>query len=379
MKIFDMAIIGAGPAGSAAALKLSGYGFDVCLIERKEFPRETICGEFFSEEAIRVLRGLNLYNDFLSLQPNRIKAVQFYNDKGEIIDRKLNFDAYGISRGKFDDFLLRSASQKGVKVFQPCEVKEIAQSGNGYTLSVKGGTDFSPIAAKKIICAYGRQNILDKLLKRKFYYYKSEFFAFKVHVGADILNKYETGTIKMFAADGIYCGLNPVSPDQASLCYLADSNITPGTAVEQLKILWRRNRSFGEHFREGSLDRISDFRVHGTGNIYFGKKDLMHGGIYFIGDSARMIAPLAGDGISMALESGFMIADILNKQSERHTNDRDTGEAYAHSWNYMFAGRLRAADWIQRAIMNKYTRNMAAKLLECFPVLLNPLINSTRG
>jgi hypothetical protein len=45
----------------------------------------------------------------------------------------------------------------------------------------------------------------------------------------------------------------------------------------------------------------------------------------------------------------------------------------------MFAGRLRAADWIQRAIMNKYTRNMAAKLLECFPVLLNPLINSTRG
>ena len=43
--------------------------------------------------------------------------------------------------------------------------------------------------------------------------------------------------------------------------------------------------------------------IFGTGNIYFGKKNLVENGIYMVGDASGIIAPLSGDGIGMAFES----------------------------------------------------------------------------
>ena len=71
---FEIGIIGGGPAGSAAAAYLAGYGFDVCLFEKKSFPRETLCGEFLSTEVIHFLKEINLFDEFISLNPNKIKS-----------------------------------------------------------------------------------------------------------------------------------------------------------------------------------------------------------------------------------------------------------------------------------------------------------------
>jgi flavin-dependent dehydrogenase len=69
---YDIAIIGGGPAGSAAGLYLSSAGFNTCLIERKKFPREVLCGEFLSGEVSLLLKELNLFEKFLSLNPVKI-------------------------------------------------------------------------------------------------------------------------------------------------------------------------------------------------------------------------------------------------------------------------------------------------------------------
>src|SRR3970282_1266063 len=124
-KIFEIGIIGAGPAGSTAAAYLAGYGFDVCLFEKKSFPRETLCGEFLSHEVIQLLKELNLFNDFISLSPNKITSFLFFNSSGKSIGSKFNFDAYGLSRSLFDNLLLCNAKNKGVTVYQPSEVKKI--------------------------------------------------------------------------------------------------------------------------------------------------------------------------------------------------------------------------------------------------------------
>ncbi|MEK6552371.1 MAG: FAD-dependent oxidoreductase, partial [Bacteroidota bacterium] len=96
MEKYDAAIIGGGPAGSTAALYLNDLGFNVCLIEKKNFPRETLCGEFLSKEVIDSLKNLNLFDGFLKLNPNPITNFKFYNDSNDPIETKLKFPAYGI-------------------------------------------------------------------------------------------------------------------------------------------------------------------------------------------------------------------------------------------------------------------------------------------
>ena len=59
----DVAIVGGGPAGSATALYLRRRGYDVCLFEKKGFPRETVCGEFLSNEVTESLTELGLMDE----------------------------------------------------------------------------------------------------------------------------------------------------------------------------------------------------------------------------------------------------------------------------------------------------------------------------
>ena len=95
---FDIAIIGGGPAGSTAAIHLSRAGLEVCLFEKKTFPREVLCGEFLSAEVIESLKKLNLYNKFLLLNPNRINSFRFINEDSSELETKFRFEAYSIHR-----------------------------------------------------------------------------------------------------------------------------------------------------------------------------------------------------------------------------------------------------------------------------------------
>src|SRR5574338_206608 len=98
----DILIIGGGPAGSTTALYLSQLGFDITVIEKKIFPRETLCGEFLSKEVTDILNELNLFNDFLSLKPNKLISFFAVNDSGIELKSKLSFDAYAMKRSIFD-------------------------------------------------------------------------------------------------------------------------------------------------------------------------------------------------------------------------------------------------------------------------------------
>ena len=66
MEQFDAAIIGAGPAGAAAALSLASKGYRVVLIDKEKFPREKLCGDFINPVNWPILRELGVDTDILS-------------------------------------------------------------------------------------------------------------------------------------------------------------------------------------------------------------------------------------------------------------------------------------------------------------------------
>ena len=61
----DVTIIGAGPAGSTAAILLARAGWDVTLVEQSRFPRDKVCGECLSALGFDVLERLGLVDEFV--------------------------------------------------------------------------------------------------------------------------------------------------------------------------------------------------------------------------------------------------------------------------------------------------------------------------
>lgn len=379
MDEYDIAIIGGGPAGSTAALYLYNLGFNVCLIEKKNFPRETLCGEFLSREVIDTLKNFNLLEGFLKLNPNPITKFKFYNDNDSFIETKLKFPAYGIKRGIFDNFLLDAVKEKGVTVLQPGEVKEIIHNKKFITLVVDNGKSSQTILCSKVIAAYGKQNILDKKLNRNFATKKSFLNGVKFHVDESLFNGLEKNAIQIFAAKGIYCGINSVDENIVTVCFLENRSETQGNPKEQIKTLMDGNKNFELIFANGFINSVNNLPVYGTGNIFLGERELVKNGIYFIGDSSAVIAPLAGDGIGMAMQSAKLISKTFDKQRSDGFNNLQAELLYIHEWEKLFKKRLLIAKLIQNIIMNNRYRRIGFSVIKTFPGLLENIIIATRG
>lgn len=379
MDKFDIAIVGGGPAGTTAALYLHDRGFKVCVIEKKIFPRETLCGEFLSREVINTLKNLNLFNSFLKLNPNQIIKFKFYNGDNSFLETKLKFPAYGIKRGIFDNFLLNAVKEKGITVLQPGEVKEIIHGREFITLIVDNGQSSQEIFCDKVIAAYGKQNILDKKLNRDFTNHKSFLNGVKFHLDKSSFNVLEKDAIQIFAANGIYCGINSVGENKATVCFLGNRREVQGSPRDQIKALMDGNKNFKKLFGENIISIINDLPIYGTGNIYFGKRELVKNGIYFIGDSSAVIAPLTGDGIGMAMQSAKLISEIFEKQKSDGIDSLQTELLYIREWKKIFKKRIFIAKSIQNIIMNNHYRKISYSIIKTFPSLIANIISATRG
>ena len=375
---FEVAIVGGGPAGSSAAINLAKKGFDVCLFEKKVFPRETVCGEFLSKEVIENLRELNLFEKFQSLNPNKINSFRFINNNGDDIFSSLDFQAYSLKRSTFDNFLLQQAKENNVKIFQPAEVIEIINLEDHYKVVFYSSNKKESVEVKNVIAAYGKQNILDKCLHRSFINVRSKLNGIKFHLEEKYFDGFNKNEIHIYSGKNIYCGINAVNDNMVTLCFLEDRNYYSNTAKDHLMDLFDNNIRFKNLFNTDLDTMINHSTIYGTGNIYFGKKNIIENGIYMIGDAAGIIAPLAGDGIGIAFESAKVLVDLLFEEKEKKIDSDILGRKYINEWNNLFSKRLFTAKLIQDFILKNYLKNIGFYFIKMVPNSLNYFIKATR-
>ncbi|MGA3286265.1 MAG: FAD-dependent monooxygenase [Bacteroidota bacterium] len=372
-------MIGGGPAGSSAGIALARAGMKAAIIEKKTFPREVLCGEFLSGEVVSAIKEFGLYDEFLSLHPNKVTQFRFIPENGVGTSHALGFEAYALKRSRLDQLLLNAAKESGTVVFQPAEVISMQPNQDLYEIRCKTPGDDLFFFAHTVIAAYGKQNILDKSLNRVFASYRSGYNGVKYHINNVLLNETAGNEIQLFTANGIYCGMNRVSENETTLCFLSDRNVNQQDPKNALNALLQRNRKFRSLFAYDPLTELRKLPVFGTGNIYFGRRAAVENGIFMIGDAAAVIAPLAGDGIGMAMESGKLIATILEEAKKHKFNKHTIEEFYAAGWKRLFSKRLSAALHFQQVAMNSFGGNIGGRLLKIFPQLARTLIKRTRN
>ncbi|HET7433223.1 MAG TPA: FAD-dependent oxidoreductase, partial [Thermoanaerobaculia bacterium] len=112
----DVAVIGAGPAGSTLAALLARRGVRVALVDRDVFPRDKLCGEFLSYDALPILEALDLGDELDRLNAPRIGRCRVIGTH-KTLEFALPHPARGISRLFLDDMLLRAANARGAMRF----------------------------------------------------------------------------------------------------------------------------------------------------------------------------------------------------------------------------------------------------------------------
>jgi len=378
---YDVAIIGGGPAGSMAAIYLARAGFDVCLIEKKKFPRDILCGEFLSEEVTTILKELQLFEEFLALNPVLISRFKSVNESGTEIYSNLSFPAYALRRSLFDIFLLNEAINSGANVYQSAEADFIRREGNKFLVGIIKQNNIEDILVKvsHVIAAYGKQNSFDKKLKRDFIISSSGLNGIKFHIPNSSIKNYSVDEISIYTAEDIYCGMNTISESETTLCALDKRTNGESSPRKRLLKLLESNKNFGDLFNPGFENTLNDLPIYGTGNIYFGRRKIVENHIFMIGDAAGVIAPIAGNGIGMAFQSAKLISSLLSEFKNGKYSVDQLEKTYVIEWNRLFLRRIRFALLIQKLVLKRVTNNISYSLSNIFPSIMPVLIRATRS
>jgi flavin-dependent dehydrogenase len=368
----DVLIVGGGLAGLFNAILLNRAGLKVTLIEKKTYPMHRVCGEYISNEVIPFLGSLDI--DLDQLNVSRINRVEVTAASGTKFSQKLDLGGFGLSRYTFDNFLYHKAMVEGVNFMIGTRVEDIHFKNNHFEVVTPGAVLTAPL----VIGSFGKRSNLDQKLKRPFFYKRSPYLAVKFHVKMDFpddliqLNNYKDG----------YCGVSKTDGDRYCMCYMAhrDDLRKYGTLQALEDNIIRKNPYLNDIFTNAEflLDKPEVIN-----EISFEKKAPVDNHILMSGDTAGMIAPLCGNGMTMAIHSAKILSEKIishYKPGKFVDTHRASLEAdYTESWNKQFAQRLWVGRQLQRLFGNNNTTALTLHLLNGLPPLSRYLISKTHG
>ena len=111
----DVLIIGGGLAGLVNAIHLSKVGLEVILIEKNEYPKHKVCGEYISNEVLPYLQFLDA--DPMTLGAKKINRFLMSTVNGKTMEAKLQMGGFGVSRYSLDHFLFEKAKENRAAKF----------------------------------------------------------------------------------------------------------------------------------------------------------------------------------------------------------------------------------------------------------------------
>ncbi|WP_121808678.1 NAD(P)/FAD-dependent oxidoreductase [Mucilaginibacter kameinonensis] len=368
----DVIVIGGGLAGLFNAILLNRAGLQVTVIEKKTYPMHRVCGEYISNEVIPFLSSLDI--DLNQLNVARINRLEVTAASGTKLSQKLDLGGFGLSRFTFDNYLYQKAINEGVKVLVGTRVEDIHFIDEQFELVTPGETLTAPLA----IGSFGKRSNLDQKLKRPFFYKRSPYLAVKFHLQMDFpqdliqLNNYKDG----------YCGVSKTDGDRYCMCYMAhrDDLRKYGSLQALEENVIRKNPYLDEIFRNAKflLDKPEVIN-----EISFEKKAPVDNHILMSGDTAGMIAPLCGNGMTMAIHSAKILSEkiVAHYKPGGFTPDKRANLEldYTQSWNKQFAQRLWVGRQLQRLFGNDNMTAITLNTLSRVPSVAQYLISKTHG
>lgn len=385
---YDIIIVGAGPAGSAAGLYASQYGLKILLVDKERFPRDKICGDALSGKSVAILRELNLLEKTQNLPGTLIQSIVFSSPdhatfqidlsttslkniaKGFVIRRK-NFDSFLFNEAKkvvtttlenftVTDLIVQDGYVKGVKGTEKGNNKELYF----YSSLVFGADGYKSIVARKLDlydhdpkhwvvalrCYY--KNVAGLTNQIELHYVD------KVIPGYFWIFPLENG----FANVGIGMLHEYIKRQNVDLKKSLEETIASTYFRDRFKAAEALEKPIGWNLPVGSKRRKS----HGDGFL-------------LLGDAAGLIDPFTGEGIGNAMYSAkFAVKTAVEAISRNDFSQKVLSKYEDELWKEI-GDELRVSSKLQKLGRSRYLLNLvirkAAKSKEVSNLIAGMLTN----
>jgi len=319
MSVYDVAVIGGGPAGSTCANVLARSGLKTLILEREKFPRFHI-GESLLPLNQELFDTLEL-DQVLKDQKFVLKyGAQFVSNEGSI-ERAFDFFqgglgkdafAYEVERETFDHLLLKQAASRGAEVREETNVLEVETSADKpCVLRVRTGGVDSTVEAKAVVDASGQSSLLAKIHDLRLRHPSHQKMAvFSRYKGALRREGRKEGNIDIVLGAGCWFWIIPLRDDVLSVgvvVNIADWKATGLTSEQYFEKALQSSPYVSSRLKPG----VRQEEFHTASNYSYSSKRFAGDGFLLVGDAAEFLDPIFSTGVILAMRSGLMAGQVL--------------------------------------------------------------------
>lgn len=361
----EVAVVGAGPAGSAAAFFLAQSGVDVLLIDRAEFPRDKTCGDALTPRALGVLRRMGVLEQ-VAASGFKIHNIDVNFPDGTLVESPIppsgDLPPYLIvvPRHHLDDLLRQWAVAAGARCMVSAEVTSVLRDG-GQVRGVRATTPDGPmdVYARSTIMATGAATGLLQnadLLQAPPQFGLAARTYFEGMRGLSDTIEFHLETIPLPG----YAWVFPVSPSVA--------NVGVGYFGRRGRALRSSPRKVLEDFlaHPRLADRLVGARQMSPVKGYpmrfdFPTARVAYAGLVLIGEAAGLVNPLTGEGIDAALESAETGATVLSEAMRSNWTEHEIELRFAHALRGQFLRPFLRISHFRDIYVHRWVLNRVAR------------------
>lgn len=301
-RLWEFAVVGAGPAGALAAHELARRGSAVLLLDKTAFPRDKVCGSCLNGQALSVLERAGLGD--VPMRLGGVALRQFtLASKGQCARLPLA-SGMAVSRGAFDAALVQAAIKVGVEFLPEAQVAASHATNDFRSLRVRHRALSAEIRSRVVVLATG-------LTGARFLAQGRSIAGAGARIGVGTIVQeapafYESGTVYMaYGAEG-YLGVVRAEDGRVDVAAaLNPGSLRTGTGTVAQKLL--ASAGFP---RIPGLDQAS---WRGTLSLTRKPASIALSRLFLIGDAAGYVEPFTGEGIGWALASAEAVVPLVQQ------------------------------------------------------------------
>jgi geranylgeranyl reductase family protein len=342
MKTFDVAVIGSGPSGASAALKLAENGISVVLIEKETLPRYKTCGGGF------VYRGRrNMPFDVSSVVEREFKKIDIYFERAGIhlTSERDEPIISMIMRDDFDNLIVEKAKEAGITLLENHRLKDIT-FGELNTLHTSQGD----VKAKFIIAADGALSITAKLTGWEETRYLIPALEYEVEVSPEDFERLSKEV--RFDFDAVPLGYGWSFPKK--------NHLSIGVAsARRTKI--NLKKYYKEYLTTLGITEVISEAFHGFQIPVSPREDgFVRKNVFLVGDAAGFADPVTAEGISNAILTGVMASEAIIEAS---LDSEKAEEIYTEKLNKVLIPELKTGVYLSKLFYeNEKARHFLMKM-----------------